>query len=386
MANIIESLMAKLNNGGKQDGFGDDIYKNRLGKGSDENTANPVGDTGIYGEPGGASSEPADMPVKNTGKPEGWTDDQYNEALKYYKPEAISKYFGGDYQYDPNEGPFLQTFIESAKKPDPIDEKNVQRARLAAGIGDSLGLIAQMIGASKGAHIGKRDASQSALARVIADEEKLRNLYMQQDNDYRQGLYGARARDLMQGLQDHRYNQQNIQNILVNKDKMDKDAIQAEVRNEQWKKGHNLAVDKFEENKRHAKITEGMQAAQISIQRDNTKANKEHREAELEARRNARAGKTIPLYFKDGTSIDVPESTWKANYPVLIDILLQSGKVAIPTSWSLVPPTAQQAEYFIKQNKDALPKEAREFLSEISKGYPSQYGEEEDEFAEFAED
>ncbi|MDR1120261.1 MAG: hypothetical protein LBM08_05020, partial [Dysgonamonadaceae bacterium] len=194
--------------------------------------------------------------VERKGKPAGWTDDQYDKVLEYYAPEAISKYFGGDYQYNPNEGPFLQSFIDSTKKPEPVDEKQARRARLAAGIGDSLGMIVQMIAASRGAHIQERDASKSALAGVNAEEEKLRNLYMQQDNDYQQGLYGARAKDLMKGLEDHKYNRQNIYNILASKEKMDTDERQLAERNAQWEKDFELRVKDFELRVKNFEATE----------------------------------------------------------------------------------------------------------------------------------
>ena len=194
--------------------------------------------------------------VKNPNKPAEWSDDVYNDVRGELGDEGIKKYWIDKYAYNPDaDGHFLQSFLDSVHKPVPVDEKSVNRARIIAGIGDSLGLLAQMFGASRGAHIRERDASGSALSGVREEERRLRELYEKQMSTYEQGLYEAKRMDLMQGLQDLQYNRQRIYDIIANKKKWEREDAQWE-RAKDWAMNPNNPENvRFEktlaENKRH---------------------------------------------------------------------------------------------------------------------------------------
>lgn len=342
-----------------------------------------------------AASSSAMPTVKYPNKPESMSDNDYEHLMSIgYSPEAISNYTK---PYDPSiNGNYLQRIFESSvPKPSAPDEKKVRNAKLVSTIADSLGLLSQMWSYGKGANVQKRDSSNTALSKTEEREKDLRNIYLQQQNKYNDGMYNARLNDFLKGLEDYNNGRKGIQGAITSKRKSDlesakfafdmtyreailngKDADRA-LKEAQIAEQSELNRLKFEEQKRHNKTSEGISSmnAQSNRMRANVSVNKSA----------GGTSKSIPFFFKDGTNVNIPDNIWKANYPVLIDILVGNG-VPTPMSWFDKSPTASQAEYFIKQNKDRLPEEARSWLKEISKMNPSEYGDSEtnsDEFEDY---
>ncbi|MDR0824948.1 MAG: hypothetical protein LBN74_07615 [Prevotella sp.] len=301
------------------------------------------------------------------------------EKLEYYSNFDPLKH-GNFYQY---------IYGSSVAKPTAPDQEHINRVKLMGTIGDSLGLLAQMWSAGKGAHIKERDYKNSASAQIADKEKDLKKLYLQQQDKYNAGMYNAKVNDIKKALNDYADWRKNIQGLLAAKQKQDlaqakqefdiayKTAIlqgkseQQALNEAKQKETAKLNQLKFEEQKRHAKRMEGIQG--MNAQTGRMRAN-----ADIEYKKNGggkgASGKIIPFFFQDGTNVNVPEAVWKANYPVLIDILTDKG-VRTPGSWDSKPPTAPQAEYFIKQNKDKLPQEAKDWLKEISQMNPAEYGD-----------
>lgn len=340
------------------------------------------------------AASPSVMPtVKYPNKPESMSDGDYEHLMSVgFSPEAISGYTK---PYDPlTNGNYLQRIFESSvPKPSAPDEKKIRNAKLVSTIADSLGLLSQMWSYGKGAHVEKRDQSNTALSKTGDREKDLRNIYLQQQNKYNDGMYNARLNDFLKGLEEYNNGRKGIQGAIASKRKSDlesakfafdmtyreailagKDADRA-LKEAQMAEQTELNRLKFEEQKRHNKTSEGISG--MSAQTNRMRA-----DAYVNKTASGGVTKSIPFFFKDGTNVNIPDNIWKANYPVLIDILVGSG-VSTPISWFDKSPTASQAEYFIKQNKDRLPDEARNWLKEISSMNPSEYGNEGDDFEDY---
>ena len=293
--------------------------------------------------------------------------------------------------YNPTQhGSALEFYNKIFTKPEPVDERKVRNAQVIAGIGDALGLVSQMWSSGKGAHIRNREYEQSASSRLGKNVKELDDAYRKRLDDYNKGKYGAAMNDYSNQLQISREifnamrgdlkdkknldfkNQQEIQkqanwDAKFEFEKVYKQAIQEGKDADRAYKEAQLAA-----KIRHDKAMEGIGWKNAASTATNAAANKVRAEHQVSGGGNS--NKVIPLYFKDGEKIEVPENIWKANFSVLADILTNSG-VSTPIGWIRNPPTSQQVEHFIKENKDGLPKEARNFLSGIARGEGTVYTE-----------
>ncbi|GAB6119218.1 hypothetical protein [Dysgonomonas termitidis] len=175
--------------------------------------------------------------VKYPNKPQGLNDGEYEHLLKYFTPEALIRFTA---PFDPDAGEnILQRYYESAiPKPVAPDEKKVRNAQLIASIADGIGLLSQMYSYGKGAHVEKRDYSQSALSQATGRAKELENRYMQQSARYNDGLFNARLKDFQRMLDDYNTGKKGIQGVLAAKQKLDQ--AQAQFEDKQ-----RLAYDKL---------------------------------------------------------------------------------------------------------------------------------------------
>lgn len=305
----------------------------------------------------------------------GYSDSDVSYLGKMgYTPERLEQIAN----FDPSKGNnFLQHLYESTvSKPTAPDEKKMRNARLWSGISDGVGMLSQMWSVGKGAHMRERDYTNSALSQTEAKEKEARDRYTKASQMYDNGRFQARMKDYLKALEDHNNDRNNIQNILNTRTALEEKARQADGKLQQ---GYDKMVqdqankDKdYELRRRNNESLDAYRkrmAAASEIRAKSTTARTNH----YIANGGNKSNKNTPLYFKDGTKIEIPNDVWKANYPVLVDLLAQSG-VQVPLTWQINVPNATQVEYFIKQNKDSLPKEAREWLFSISNQQAAEYG------------
>jgi len=318
----------------------------------------------------------------------GYTQDEMNALNKVgFPPERIDEYLS---DFDPSKHNILTKLYEmSIPKPEVPDEKKIRNAKAISAIGDSLGLLGQMWSSGRGAHIRNRDYDQSASAQTNKEEEKQRNLYLNLSNNYNQGLYNARLKDFIQGLNEYNTGRKDIRDAITNKQELDFKNQQETQKQLNWqadydyKKTHDDAVQtgkdadrtqkeaELIERTRHEKAMEG-------IGLTNAKTNKSR--ADYYTSGGGKPNKIVPLYFKDGQKIEIPEEIWNANWQeVALDLINNPEvrkKYPLVAKWKVEIPTQSQVEFFLKQNKDDLPKESRDFLRGISQGEGAVYGEE----------
>lgn len=203
--------------------------------------------------------------VKYPSKPETMSDGDYEHLMNVgFSPDAISNYTK---PYDPStNGNYLQRIFEnSVPKPTALDDKRIKGAKIVSGIGDALGLISQMWSAGKGAYVKERDFNSSALAQTAAKEKELSNIYMQQQNKYNDGMYNARLKDFLTGLDDYNNGRKGIQGALAAKQKADQAA-------DQFKEKQRFAYDKLVQDQTN-------KDADRKIKEDNLKSMDRHRKA-----------------------------------------------------------------------------------------------------------
>jgi hypothetical protein len=102
-------------------------------------------------------------------------------------------------------GSAVEYYNKLFTKPEPVDEKKAEKARLFASIGDALGLFSQMWSAGRGAHVRNRNYEQSAGARLEKAKKELDGIYRKRLDDYNRGIYGATMtdyNDLLQFIRD----------------------------------------------------------------------------------------------------------------------------------------------------------------------------------------
>lgn len=230
-----------------------------------------------------AESSNAMPTVKYPNKPGSMSDDDYEHLMRVgFSPEAISNYTK---PYDPStNGNYLQRIFESSvPKPTAPDEKKMRGARIVSGIGDALGLISQMWSAGKGAYMKERDYNSSALAQTAAKEKELSNIYLQQQNKYNDGMYNARLKDFLKGLDDYNNGRKGIQGVLAAKQKLDQAKRQFEEKQryaydklaqdkDKADQANQLARDKFGESVRHNKTMESQGWARVQDAKNRTSA------------------------------------------------------------------------------------------------------------------
>lgn len=178
-----------------------------------------------------------------------------------YTQDDINTYFSPD----PNTPIYEQIYRNTIKEPKPLSEKGARAARTVAGIGDSLGLLSQVFGASRGAHVGP--IQNSSVAYQANDERNMRNLYSKELDQYNAGLAGAQGADAQIQLAEKRALRNKMLEGLSAYEKRQQELADKGLRFEQWKAemGYKQAKDakedakwkkEYEQRERHNKATE----------------------------------------------------------------------------------------------------------------------------------
>ncbi len=182
--------------------------------------------------------------VKYPNKPQGLNDGEYEHLLKYYSPEAITKFSA---PFDPSSGEnILQRYYESTMpKPSAPDEKKLRNRRIIAGIADGASMLSQMISAGSGAHM--RERNDFALPKIQQQEKEEQNRYLQLSQRYNDGLFQARLKDFQKALDDYNNGRKGIQGVLAAKQKLDQ--AQSQFENKQQFAYDKLAQDQANKDK-----------------------------------------------------------------------------------------------------------------------------------------
>jgi len=133
----------------------------------------------------------------------GMTQSQYDWMLNNgYSADVIEK----AKSYNPaTDGGFLANIFKQTHSSPSLNEEQLRRSRNIAGIGDAIGLLAQLYGANNNGLTAQRNASQTAQAEAQANEKYERTLYNQARQQYDNGLYQAKAADYSQGLSEREH-------------------------------------------------------------------------------------------------------------------------------------------------------------------------------------
>jgi hypothetical protein len=156
-------------------------------------------------------------------------------------PDSKFKPFSEENMQRVKAGTNVFDVINEIYKPS-IDEKALKNNRTAAGIGDGLRLLGQMFSAGKGAHISQDNPANSAVSQNRTREDKLRELYRQQDDaqkrmHYQAALENIRKKDAERIRQENinrentRYQDQVSWRENQQKYKEEKDKLSEEYRN-----------------------------------------------------------------------------------------------------------------------------------------------------------
>lgn len=179
-----------------------------------------------------------------------------------YTPEKLD-YYLSDFDPDKGESILSRIYESSMPKPTAPDEKQIRNAKIVGTIADSLGLLSQMYTYGKGAHVEKRDYRNSASSQIAEQERNLRNIYLQQQNKYNDGLYNARLKDLLKSLDDYKNGKKGISGVVAAQKKLDQAQSQFEDK-------QRFAYDKLAQDQQN-------KDADRKIKEDNQKSLDRHR-------------------------------------------------------------------------------------------------------------
>lgn len=120
------------------------------------------------------------------------------EQFPNMSPEEIEVYKS----LDENKPVLEQLYRKTVQKPKEISEKGMKAAQTASHIGNSLGILADMFGASQGARVARRDSK--LVDNQIANERAIRGQNEAENNQYNAGLLNAQFSDAQQKAQGER--------------------------------------------------------------------------------------------------------------------------------------------------------------------------------------
>jgi len=331
-----------------------------------ENTVAPKPDAAVPAY--SVNNHSAEQPVVNYQNKTTTEQPINNYKYKTVSQEQVEQFKSGD-----------KTIADLLKmlQPAPIDEKRLDRNRMWGSIGESVKALAQILGAHFGAHVQLNKPGSSLTDYFLNEEKQLRDMYDKKMNAYKSLVLQTALNEYNRKLEDEKTQKlwdrqdkihaedltwRENQSKQQAKDRADLETLKQMYLNDPNSFNNKYKTQQLEEQKRRnsASISQGWVTANAAKQ--NAETNKEKAIKSIES-----PGKIVPLVFKDGTTINIPENTWKANAPVLVDILSDSG-VETPVTWTITSPNFQQMENFVKRNKDKLPKEAINFLKGMESG------------------
>src|ERR1035437_3581633 len=143
---------------------------------------------------------------------------------------------------------FEDIYKKNLQAPTPISERGMRAARTASSISDSLGTLAEVFGASRGAHVQPNN-NPSATAQQSNDERNVRNLYDQRLQQYNQGLAGAQVQDMEAQANERTNLRHQMITSLSNKAKQDaidrKEAAAEKYKQDKEAKDYELQLKKL---------------------------------------------------------------------------------------------------------------------------------------------
>lgn len=253
------------------------------------------------------ANEPVDF-KPFTVKPPTMPEDDWKTALTVFSPERIKEIYGS---FNPESTmPFYENVYQSLfKKPDAPDERKMEAARSMSGVGDALSLIAQSIAAGAGSFIEKRDPQNDATAQTDAVNERLREAYRRERDQYNAGFWGAKMKDTEGAKGDYQRDRAALLALLAKKrDAADRDRKFA---GEMVYKYEKMGGDDAD---RKARLK--LQSEANQIKRDNLAWQKE--KSKLPEKNTPRGY----LDFYDpttGMTYRVADKKWKSNYTQIFD-------------------------------------------------------------------
>lgn len=133
------------------------------------------------------------------------------EAIEQYpnmSPEELEVYKS----LDANKPVLEQLYRKTVQKPKEISEKGMKAAQTASHIGNSLGILADMFGASQGAHIQRRNSG--LVENQVANERVIRGQNEAENNQYESGLLHAQYNDQQQAAQEKAQRRANMLSLI----------------------------------------------------------------------------------------------------------------------------------------------------------------------------
>jgi len=210
-------------------------------------------------------------------KPESLSNNDWERLLRYFPEDKILRHYDKPFEPDGSDGLFTRIFKENIEKPKELDEKKIGNAQLMGSLSDAASMIIQMLSANgDGAHIRNRDYNQSATAALNKDEKDLRRLYQLKRDKYKSDLFDVNMKDILHSYNEHNAMQKNINNILLQGDKADRDKekFNLQMLFNQQKDDRNHQFKMLQEQNR-----EKDRKARLGIQYGNLEQNKRRTEA-----------------------------------------------------------------------------------------------------------
>ena len=225
-------------------------------------------------------------------------EDEYRSHLTSVFGEDATNQF---YKPDPSAPIYSQIYKENIQQPKQVSEKAIKAARTASSLGDTLGVLAETFGASKGAHVTPRDFSTSATAKQSNSEKNVRNLYEQQLAAYNSGLANAAGADAqLEAASKREKNNQMLSSLqLLRKEKAEKAEKDRLQKIWEYEQGFKEATTKAEQEARDRAFNETVRnnKVQNSISQYNAKTGR------ISAER-PRASNSYSMSWGYGTSKD----------------------------------------------------------------------------------
>jgi hypothetical protein len=208
---------------------------------------------------GSESAEPGTQPVA------GQTDSNKNI---WDSPYLSGKYTEDQINtvrnFNPMDGSVLDLYVKTFQKPE-IDEQALQKNRTVGAIGDSLKLLGQMFGATKGARIDNLSPAQSLTAQALKKEEEMRKLYQQKAGEWDKGYYNALLHDRQMQNNYAANLETRMRADIKQNDALEREASRHAEQKEQWEKT-------FAHNVEQSKIRNSQTERQLKIQQQRMNA------------------------------------------------------------------------------------------------------------------
>ena len=183
--------------------------------------------------------------------------DEYELLRKQFTPEEIEILKNPD----PNKPVLEQLYRKTVQKPKVISEKGMKAARTASHIGNSLSVLADMFGASQGAHIQRRNSG--LVENQVANERAIRGQNEAETNQYNSGLLHAQYNDQQQATQERAQRRANMLSLIKMRRDEERQAAKTAIAYQQWLT--KMGLDQTKENRRQFEADRNYKLAQQRV-------------------------------------------------------------------------------------------------------------------------